>query len=66
MKIDGIELEILEMICLGKTNSEISEDLLISQRTLEGYKSTLINRTGVKDTLGLAIYAVKNHLVDIN
>ena len=56
---------ILRMICMGKTNAEISNELLISQRTLENYKSIMIHKMGVKDSLGLAIYAVRNKLIDI-
>jgi len=62
---DRLELDILKLICLGNTNSEISEILSISQRKLEVYKSQLISKTGVKDSVGLAIFAVRNNLVDL-
>ncbi len=65
VRMNMMEQSILKMICLGKTNAEISKDLSISQRTLENYKSIMINKVGVKDSLGLVIYAVKNRLVDI-
>jgi len=63
-KLNRMEQNILKLICLGKTNVEISKDLSISQRTLENYKSIMINKVGAKDSLGLAIYALKNKLID--
>ncbi len=65
LRMNKIEESILRMVCLGKTNAEISKDLSISQRAIENYKSVMINKAGVRNSLGLVIYAVKNRLVDI-
>jgi DNA-binding NarL/FixJ family response regulator len=71
-KIIGMEInlsmresEILNLICKGMSNAQISEELSLSLRTLEGYKSDLMSKAGVKDSLGLAIFALKNQLIDI-
>lgn len=59
------ELEVLEMICMGLTNQEIADKLFISMRTVEGHKTSLINKTGVKNSISLVLYALKNKLVII-
>ena len=60
------ESEILKNICEGYSNTQIAEKLFISIRTVEGHKSTLINKTGVKNTISLVMYALKNNLVNLS
>jgi len=52
------ELEILNLIAEGLTNSEMSEKLYISKRTIEGHRQNLIERTGSKNTAALIRFAV--------
>ncbi|MCK4922738.1 MAG: response regulator transcription factor [Bacteroidales bacterium] len=59
------EVEVLNYICQGMSNSEIADKLFLSIRTVEGHKSNLISKTGVKNTINLVMYALKNHLVEI-
>jgi len=59
-----IETELLKMICQGLSNVEISEKMSLSLRAVEGYKTDLINKTGVKNSVGLAVFALKNHLLE--
>lgn len=60
------ELEVLELICLQYTAKEIGEKLFITQRTVEGHRNSLLLKTGVKNTAGLVIYAVREKLFDPN
>ncbi len=57
------EQEILELICKEMTTSEIAEQLYISKRTVEGHRQNLLDKTGVRNTAGLVIFALKNQLV---
>ncbi|MES2458802.1 MAG: response regulator transcription factor [Bacteroidota bacterium] len=57
------EIEVLQMIAEGLTNNEISDKLFISKRTIEGYRQSLIERAGVKNTASLIKYAVLNGLI---
>lgn len=57
------EKEILSLICQELTTSEIAEKLFISKRTVEGHRQNLLDKTGVRNTAGLVIYALKNQLV---
>ena len=65
LQISEREIEILHCICNGLSNSEISEKLFISTKTVESHKSKLMKKTGVKNNAGLIIYAVKNKLVEL-
>lgn len=57
------ELDVLRLICEEYTTTEIGEKLFLSPKTIEGYRKQLLEKTGVKNVAGLAIFAVKNHLV---
>lgn len=57
------EIEILTLIAEGLTNSEISEKLFISKRTVEGHRQGLIEKTGSRNTAALIHYAILNGLI---
>lgn len=59
------EREVLKLICEGLSNSQIADKLFISLRTVEGHKSNLISKTGVKNSISLVMYALKHKLDDI-
>lgn len=59
------ELEVLQLICSGWSNKEIADKLCISIRTIENHKATLMQKTGVKNTISLIIFAIKNSIVKI-
>lgn len=56
------EEAILKLICEEKTNKEISEALNISINTVNTYRTRMIEKLGVKNTVGLVIYAYKTGL----
>lgn len=49
------ELEVVRLVCLGKTNKEISEDLYISLRTVKAHLTSIFSKTGFRDRLELGI-----------
>ncbi len=59
------EQQVLQLICKGFTNQEIAEKLYISQRTVDGHRSNLMDKTHTRNTAELVMYAVKNKLVDV-
>ena len=65
IKLTQRETEVLKLICQGLSNAEISEKISLSLRTVEGHKSNLIGKTGVKNSVSLVMFALKNHLVDL-
>jgi DNA-binding NarL/FixJ family response regulator len=59
------EKEVLELICQGHSNQQISNRLFISQRTVERHRSSLLFKTDSKNSISLVVYAIKNNLVKI-
>jgi DNA-binding NarL/FixJ family response regulator len=57
------EIEILHLIAEGLTNSEMSEKLFISKRTIEGHRQSLIEKTGSRNTAALIRFAVLSGIV---
>ena len=60
------ETEVLQLICDQHTNAEIAEKLFLSIRTVEGHRNNLLSKTGVKNTVGLVIYALIHQIVDVD
>lgn len=65
-KLTARETEILQLICKELTNVEIAEQLFLSKRTIENHRQNLLDKTGVKNTAGLVIYAVCHELFTPN
>ena len=57
------DVDVLRLICEELTTAQIAEKLFLSPKTIEGYRKTLLAKTGTKNAAGLAIYAVRNGLV---
>ena len=58
------EQEVLKMICEEKTAAEIGKETLLSLRSVEGIRTRLIEKVGVRNTAGLVMFAVKNGLAE--
>jgi DNA-binding NarL/FixJ family response regulator len=58
------EKEVLMHVAMEYTASEIAAKLFISARTVEAIKDRLMERFGVKNSVGLIFYAMKNRLLD--
>lgn len=59
------ELEILQLISEGLSNSEIAQKLFLSKRTVDKHRSNILMKTNCKNTANLVMYAVKNNLVRV-
>jgi DNA-binding NarL/FixJ family response regulator len=57
------ELEVLKLICDEKTAMEIGEKIFLSSRSVEGIRQRLIEKTGVRNTAGLVMFAIKNGVI---
>jgi two-component system, NarL family, response regulator NreC len=58
------EVEVLRLIALGNTNTEIAEALRLSVRTVETHRSHLVRKTGSKTRAQLVTYALGAGLLD--
>jgi len=56
------EREVIRFICQEYSNKEIAEKLLLSTRTIEGYRERIQEKMKARNTAGIVIYAVKNNL----
>jgi len=68
LRMAGIELtdreqEVLELICKGMSNAEISKYLGVSARTVDGHRAHLLEKTGAKNSPHLVMFAIKNGLI---
>jgi DNA-binding NarL/FixJ family response regulator len=57
------ELEVLKLITNEHSSLEIAGILNISQSTVDTYRKSLLKKTNVKNSIGLAMYAVKNNII---
>jgi DNA-binding NarL/FixJ family response regulator len=57
------EKEIIQLICRQHTAQEIGDLLFISKRTVEGYRTRILEKMEVKNTAGVVIFALKHHLI---
>ena len=58
------EKEVLKLLCQGYNSSQIAEQLFISLRTVEGHRKHLLEKTGANNAVSLAVYAIRNQLLD--
>jgi DNA-binding NarL/FixJ family response regulator len=58
------EREVLSLVCMEYTAQEIAQKMDISARTVEAIKDRLMERFGVKNSVGLVFFAMKNSLID--
>ncbi len=63
IKLNDREVEVLKLICSEMTTAEIAAKIFLSSRTVEGIRTNLIEKIGVRNTAGLVVYAIKNGIV---
>lgn len=57
------EVEILKMVALENSNTEIAEKLYISPKTVETHRKNLMKKIGVRNSLGIYKFALKHQLI---
>jgi len=57
------EGEVIRLVAQGKSNREIAEALVISEKTAKAHISNILGKLGLDDRTQMAIYAFKNGLV---
>jgi DNA-binding NarL/FixJ family response regulator len=64
IELSDKEKEVLQLICQEFTAAEIAEKVFLSPRTVEGIRSTLLEKIGVRNTVGLVVYALKHGIYE--
>lgn len=59
------EIEFLKLACTEMTYKEIADKMILSPRTIDGYRDSLFEKLDIKTRTGLVIYAIKNGIVKI-
>ncbi len=60
------ELEIIRLICQQYTAREIGDRLYLSPRTVEGYRTKILEKMNAKNTVGVVVFALKHDLIGIS
>ena len=57
------EKEIIRLICMQCTAQEIGDRLFLSKRTVEGYRTRILEKMEVKNTAGVVVFALRQGLI---
>lgn len=60
------ERDVLIQVVRGLSNKEIADVLCISMHTVVSHRKHITRKLNIHSTAGLTVYAIVNHLVDIN
>jgi NarL family two-component system response regulator LiaR len=63
-QLTGREGEVIRLVARGMSNREIAEALVISEKTAKAHVSNILGKLGLEDRTQMAVYAIKNGLVD--
>jgi NarL family two-component system response regulator LiaR len=58
------EREVIRLVAQGRSNAEIAQALIISDKTVKTHISNILSKLDLQDRTQLAIYAIKHDLVD--
>ena len=58
------ELDVVRLVAQGRSNHEIAQALVISEKTVKTHISNILGKLQLEDRTQLAIYAIKHGLVD--
>lgn len=60
------EMEVLQLICKGRTNGEISGLLYISQRTVENHRVRIYKKTGSLTVVDAVVFAIAHGIYKLD
>jgi two-component system, NarL family, response regulator NreC len=63
-RLTGREREVLRLLALGSTNSQVAQRLHFSERTIEACRAEVRRKLGLRDRAALTEYARANGLLD--
>ena len=64
-RLSSREREILQLLVEGKSNAKIAELLYLSPKTIETYRSHLMQKLGITDLPGLVKFAIQHGLTSV-
>jgi DNA-binding NarL/FixJ family response regulator len=64
-KLSTREREILQLVVEGKSSADIGRTLFISPKTVETYRSRLMQKLGISDLAGLVKFAIQHDITTL-
>ena len=64
-KLTAREIEIVKMVTVGVRNREVAEHLGISVKTVETHRANIMNKLGLRGTVDLVHYALREKLIKV-
>lgn len=58
------EIQVLRCLALGQTNREIAEAYCLSVKTVDTYRSRLLNKLNLRNNADLSRFAIQNRLIN--
>lgn len=58
------EHEVVRLVTQGRSNREIADSLVISEKTAKAHISNILGKLGLEDRTQMAVYAIKHGLVN--
>jgi two-component system, NarL family, invasion response regulator UvrY len=65
VQLTAKEKEFLKLVCSEMTYKDIAEKMFVSHRTVDDYRNSLFDKLKVRSRVGLVMYAIKHHLVEL-
>ena len=66
IKLKPTEIEFLKLAATEMTYKEIAQKMILSPRTIDGYRDQLFDKLKIKSRVGLVIYAIKNGIIKLD
>ena len=60
------EREILQLVAEGNSSAQIAKRLSLSSKTVDTYRSRLMQKLGLKDVGGIVRFALQHHLISLD
>jgi len=58
------EFQVMVLLAKGKSVTEISKEIFISDKTVSTYRARILEKMGMKKNAELTMYAIKNNLIE--
>jgi two-component system invasion response regulator UvrY len=63
-KLSEREFQVMVMLATGKSVTEISKEIFLSDKTISTYRIRILEKMGMKKNAELTLYAIKNNLIE--
>ncbi|MGV3529796.1 MAG: response regulator [Flavisolibacter sp.] len=64
IKLSETQLQVVRLVCQGRSSKEIATQLNLSVKTIETYRRRIQEKMGVNGMAGMVVYAMQNGLLE--